>query len=119
MGIGRRGQRLDAAVGELDPAVAVVGEPQVALVVPIPLARQKLAQQGVQRGLRGGLPGASGLRRNRLPRNRSRFPAAATPPLAGAGIGTGRNFGRHFEAPHATGEGGCCPRAPMPPKSRQ
>ena len=36
MGIGRYGQLLDAAVGELDPAVAAVGEPQVVLVAPVP-----------------------------------------------------------------------------------
>ena len=112
--VGRHGQLLDAAVGELDPAVAVVGEPQVALIAPIPLARQKLAQQGVQRGLRGGV-----LPQSRLPRSRGCFPGAAIPPPAGAGIATGRNFDRHFEVPHAAGEGGRCARAPMPPKSRR
>ena len=109
--VGRHGQLLDAAVGELDPSVAVVGKPQVALIAPIPLARQKLAQQGVQRG---GVPRGGGLLRSR-----GRFPGAAIPPLAGAGIVTGHNFGRHIEVFHVASKGGRCARAPMPPKSHR
>ena len=41
----------------------MVGEPQIALVAPAPLARQEFAQQGVQRSLRGGFLRGSGLLR--------------------------------------------------------
>ena len=68
---------------------------------------QQFAQQGIQRGLRGG----------GLPRNRGCFLRATASPLAGTG--TGRNFDRHFEFPHAEGEDGHPTRAPMPPKSRR
>ena len=60
VGGGGHRQFLDAAVGDFDEAVALVGEPQVGGFVPRALGWQNLAQQRVQRLLRGRRRGPGG-----------------------------------------------------------